>query len=149
LTAGSVYQDPLSASNYAPPNPAFFNIAPTLRWDTYANGAGGLGDIPSSAGGAVDLGGSPIAQFDTAGIDLNWFTTSANDVGIFKLGRFTLSTDAAGTFSLRLDSLDQSAPFLLSGVISQGQLVPEPSSIVLLGVGSLAMMWALRKRAKS
>ena len=62
LNSGSIYQDALSAANYAPPNPAFFAGNPTLRWDTYANGGGGLSDIPSSAGGTVDLGGSAVGN---------------------------------------------------------------------------------------
>ena len=140
LSHGSFYQDAL-LSGYGPPSSILVNALPSTRWDTYVTGSLGLdGGSPASAGGAVDLGGSPASTFNTSHIDLNWFTTSTTDIGTFSLGRFTVSNDAEGTFSLRLDSLNQSTPFLLSGVVHNGYLsvVPEVSTSLLTGI-ALAM----------
>jgi hypothetical protein len=127
LTTGSIYQD-IGAGTpnpvYTGPDPTNFPFLPSLRWDTYVTGSGGLAEAaPRAAGGAVDLGGSATSAFTASGINLEWYTTTNTDVGTFTLGRFTLSNDAAGTFQLRLDSLNQTAPFTLSGNVQNGLLV--------------------------
>lgn len=134
LTSGTLYQDAL-LSGFGPPSSLLINVIPSTRFDTYVTGSTGLaGGSPASAGGAVDLGGSPASEFGTSKINLNWFTTSTTDIGQFTIGRFTIAEDAVGTFSLRLDSLQQTAPFLVSGTIENGRFVavPEANSIVLL-----------------
>jgi len=139
LTSGSIYQDAI-LSGFGPPSSALVNAIPSTRFDTYVTGSAGLaGGAPSSAGGAVDLGGSPVSAFDTSKINLNWFTTSTTDIGQFTIGRITLSDDAVGTFSLRLDSLQQTGPFLLSGTIENGSFVavPELNSIVMVSAVGL------------
>ena len=136
LTSGSIYQDAF-LSGFGPPSAAIVNALPSTRFDTYVTGSTGLaGGAPSSAGGAIDLGGNPISAFDTDNINLNWFTTSTTDLGQFTIGRFTLSDNAVGTFSLRLDSQQQTGPFYLTGTIENGQFVavPEVSGILMMGL---------------
>lgn len=150
LTNGSLYQNSLLVG-FGPPSPGLVNIVPLLRFDTFITGSAGMaGDPPSSAGGAVDLGGDSLAQFDGDGININWFTTTTNDVGSFSIGRFTLSDDAVGTFSLRLDSTAQTSPFFLTGSIQGGQFVavPEVSTMTSLSaVGwGIACVLIVRRR---
>jgi hypothetical protein len=131
LTSGTIYQDNGAGTPspiYKGPDPANFPFLPSLRWDSYVTGAGGLAAAaPSSAGGAFDLGGSATAAFTAAGVNLSWYTTSNTDTGKFTLGRFTLSSDAVGTWQLRLDSAEASAPYysnvLLSGNVENGLLM--------------------------
>jgi hypothetical protein len=130
LTGGSIYQNTDAGTPnpiYKGPDPSNFGALPNLRWDTYVTSAQGLADVaPRSAGGAVDLGGSATLAFTTSSINLEWFTTNTTDSGTFTLGRFTLSNDAAGTWQLRLDSLNQTAPYLLSGNVQNGLLISNP-----------------------
>lgn len=150
LTQGSFYQDAI-ISGFGPPSSALVSVLPSTRWDTYVTGSLGLdGGAPASAGGAVDLGGNPIATFDTNHIDLNWFTTSTTDIGAFSLGRFTLTNDAEGTFILRLDTLGQTAPLLLTGIVHDGYLtaVPEVNTIVFTGMAVLALGLVVRARRR-
>lgn len=149
LTGGSIYQDPLVAG-IGPPSPALVLAIPSTRWDTYVTGSEGLaGGAPSSAGGAVDLGGNPIATFDSSHIDLNWFTTTTNDIGVFSIGRFTFSDDSEGTFLLRLDSVNQRSPFLLSGTIENGVItaIPELGPLSLLAASGTCLALILRRRS--
>lgn len=135
LTSGTIYQDNgagIPSPNYKGPDPSNFSAIPTLRWDTYVTGSGGLAEAaPMSAGGAIDIGGLGSfpngGQFDTAGINLEWFTLSTTDVGTFTLGRFTLASTAQGTWQMRLDSLGQSSPYLLSGTVQNGVLLAAAS----------------------
>jgi hypothetical protein len=112
------------------PNPANFGSLPSLRWDTYLTGSGGLSAAPpNSAGGAVDIGGttniSTGGTFTDDTVNMQWYTTSTTDIGQFTLGRFTLHNTAQGTWLLRLDSKDQTAPFYVSGDVQSGLLVPD------------------------
>ena len=59
-------------------------------------------------------------------MNLQWFTTSTTDIGTFTLGRFTLHNTVQGTWLLRLDSKDQTAPFLSNGIVQNGLLIPNP-----------------------
>lgn len=147
LDGGTFYQDALLAG-YGPPSPALVSAVPSVRWDTYVMGPGGLSaGAPASAGGAVDLGGSPLATFSDTAIDLNWFTTSATDIGTFSIGRFTLTDDAFGTYELRLDALGQSAPLYLTGTIVNGDFVPVPeASTIILAATGMSLVLLVRKR---
>jgi hypothetical protein len=134
--AGSlIYQDFNAGSPnpvHAPPNPGNFGTFPTLRYDTYVTGSGGVaGGAATSAGAAVDVGGinniSTGGTFNSQKVDLTWYTLSTSDVGTFTLGRFTLTNTAQGTWALRLDSDEAVAPyystFLLHGKVQNGLLV--------------------------
>jgi hypothetical protein len=147
LTNGSIFQSPFVAG-FGPPGAALESAIPSTVWDTYISGP--TGDTPSSAGGAVDLpGGTITSTFNTSAINIEWFEIpSASSVGSFSLGQFTLSNDAAGSFELRLDCQNQTAPFLLSGTIQNGSLatVPEVSTSVLCGIAMATLAIATRIR---
>lgn len=140
LTSGSIYQDGLGNADGTPPNPALFGLAPSLAFDTYVGVLGGLGN--TVAGGAADLGGNPALQFDTAGLNVSWANTATGDTGTTTIGRFSLSSDASGTWSLGLISQDMGSapPVVFSGAIAGGQLVPEPTTLVVLALGSTALL---------
>src|SRR6185295_18591394 len=97
ITSGGtpIYQDAgagVPVPGYKGPDPSNFPSIPTLRWDTYVTGSGGLAEaFPLSAGGAVDIGGITGfpngGSFSNTSINLQWFTTTSTDVGTFKLGR--------------------------------------------------------------
>jgi hypothetical protein len=55
---------------------------------------------------------------------MQWYTTSTTDTGQFTLGRFTLHNTAQGTWLMRLDSKDQTAPVYAAGNVENGLLVP-------------------------
>ncbi len=98
LTSGSIYQDP-NGGDFAP-NPAFFNTFPTLEFDTYLDANG---ETPFILGQAVDLGGD-VQEFSDSHIDIAWLSTSTDDIGTFTIGRFTLTDDAAGTWTMKVTS---------------------------------------------
>ena len=136
-TAPRIYQDFNGGSPnpaHAPPDPNLFGTFPTLRFDTYLTGSGGVaGGAATSAGAAIDIGGtnniSTGGTWGNASIDMQWYTTNTADIGTFTLGRFTLHNTVQGTWLLRLDSKDQTAPFLLNGNIENGLLIAAPAGV--------------------
>jgi hypothetical protein len=98
LTTGSIYQDP-NGSDFIP-NPLSFPTFPALEFDSYLDGNG---QQPSLAGQAVGLGGD-VQEFSDSHIDITWFNTSLTDTGTFGIGRFTLSDDAIGSWSMLITS---------------------------------------------
>lgn len=143
LDTGSIYQDALGADT--PPNPGFFGIVPSLQFDTFA-AHGGLdsttSDAVSFAGYAIDLGAPAVAQFDTAGINQTWFSAGSTPVDLtgFPVARISLSDDASGTLSIRVGTNGTDEDIISNIVISGGQIVPEPASLILLGLGGLTML---------
>ncbi len=113
LTAGSIYQDS-NGSDFAP-NPLLFTNFPELEFDTYLDGNG---QQPSIAGQAVDLGGD-VQEFSENHIDITWFNTSQTDFDTFGIGRFTLTDDAVGTWSIMLTSTSGFRTF--QGLINNGE----------------------------
>ena len=99
LTTGTIYQDP-NGSDFAP-NPLQFSSFPTLEFDSYLDGNG---QQPGIAGQAVDLGGD-VQEFSANHIDITWYNTTLNDIGTFSIGRFTLSDDAVGTWTMMITSV--------------------------------------------
>ncbi len=99
LTAGSIYQD-ANGSDFAP-NPLLFPTFPSLEFDSYLDGNGVQ---PGIIGAAVNLGGD-VREFSDEHIDIAWYNTKQDDVGSeFGIGRFTLSDDAIGTWSMMVAS---------------------------------------------
>ncbi len=99
LTTGTIYQDS-NGSDFAP-NPLLFPSFPALKFDSYLDGNG---QQPGIAGQAVDLGGD-VQEFSDTHIDITWFNTTLNDIGTFGIGRFTLSDDAVGSWSMMITSV--------------------------------------------
>jgi len=95
---GEIFQDALG-SDFAP-NPALFPNFPTLEFDSYLTANGGQ---PFIAGQAVDLGGD-VQEFSSTHIDITWLNTALTDIGTFGIGRFTLSDNAVGTWSMLITS---------------------------------------------
>jgi len=95
---GSIYQHP-NGSDTAP-NPLQFGLFPELEFDSYVDGNGAQ---PGIAGAAVDIGGTSL-DFNATRIDIAWFNTTQNDFGSFSVGRFTLSDDAVGTWTMLVTS---------------------------------------------
>ncbi len=126
LSQGTFYQDPFGGDG--PPNPALISIFPTLEFDTYV---GIIGDITGGLpGSATDLGvWEPF--FTDQHINVSWFNTRTDDIGYIKIGNFTVTNDAIGTWRI------QSA-----GVIYEG-IIPEPATLALF---SLAVPAMLRRR---
>jgi len=112
LDTGTIYQDP-DGSDFAP-NPLLFPTFPTLKFDSYLDGNG---QPPGIAGAAVELGGD-VQAFSQSHIDITWFNTATNDIGTVGLGRFTLSDDATGTWSMLITSAGGSVSF--QGLINNG-----------------------------
>ncbi len=119
LTQGSFYFDP-HHNNGAPPFEAFISIFPSIRYDTYF-GIIGDGTNSSACGGCF-----PILT-DTR-IEWTWFNTDASNTGVVKIGNFTVTNDALGTWSIA------SAGEVYNGVI------PEPTTLALFALAGLPML---------
>ena len=139
LTTGSIYQD--AQGDVTAPNPAQFVTYPALRFDTYLDADGNAVFV---AGGAIDVGGDVFA-FDTTQVDALWFDLATDDTGALTLGRFTLTDDAAGTWSMRLLNAAGDV-FTDTGSFTQGQLAP-PTPVAsateadLTGDGKADLLW--------
>jgi hypothetical protein len=161
LTSGSIYQNTsaLIGAGTTPPVQALEAVDGTIATDTYTafggpyagNNAGNYG----LGGGAVNLGGAPAAQFDTTAINQGW--NPAGGVTVvdrtnFLAARVALSNDATGniTFAGFAGGQDPTAAQrlnvpIVNGVIGGGAVIPEPSTIVLVGM-ALAGLVALKRR---
>jgi hypothetical protein len=155
LTGGSIYQDAAGAA--APPNSAVVTIIPSLAYDTFvtldAPTSGGPHGEPLLVGGAVNLGGSPTAAFTNMTINQGFSpaagVSSATNQTDFLAARVTLSGDANGTAKYLASAAGQiSSEFsvpIVNGVIGGGVVIPEPSTVILLGMGLIGLV-ALKRR---
>ncbi|MEZ6193806.1 MAG: PEP-CTERM sorting domain-containing protein [Phycisphaerales bacterium] len=131
LTQGSVYNgvpDSNQPQNFFWAFPGFEH----LQWDTWfgipGDGTNGM------AGGAGDLGGGPLEIGPTV-ISATWFNTALNDTGPVRVGNVSVTDDAVGAWKMILSFANGTL------VYSEGVIpVPEPASLALLGVGTLALM---------
>ncbi len=127
LTGGDIYQDDNGSD--APPDPADFGTYPALEYDSYMTGGtdsvapSTIGPAPDVLGGAVDIGGAIPATFDTSLIDASWVSSLAtNPSGNLMLGRVTLSDDAQGIYSYRVDVDGQLPSSFEGGFIVNGAM---------------------------
>ena len=143
LTQGSIYQD-ANGMNVGPLT-GLFDTYPTLEFDTYLEANGSNVNI---AGGAGDVGGD-AQQFDTVEIDITWFNSTNNDTGTFNIGRFTLSDDAVGTWSLKVLNSAGDSYIVNNTAFTNGELAeapepePEPGSVDgdFTGDGNADILW--------
>ncbi len=127
---GSIYQD--GAGSDYPPNPSLFSGTPSLEYDSYMTGGTDsetpdvIGPTPSVLGGALNLDGGVLSTFAANGasgtvIDATWASLemplpSGDNL---MLGRVTLTNDAQGYYSYRVDT-EYSSRGILGGLIVDG-----------------------------
>ena len=96
LTSGTLYQDPLGG--YTAPNPALFEYAPSLEWDTFASAPGNPSRLASLVG---------LLVIDDTHFQASWFDCATSEApGTFTLGQITLSNDAQGTLTGKTFDID-------------------------------------------
>lgn len=123
-----LYNNP-TGSNSAPPNPAFVAVFPSLGADSWITTPG---NATSTAGG--DLGDDNVSWFDTS---------SDGPVSDFVFARLTTTADV-GTFRGVVSVAGSAGPEVFPFNLSFG--IPEPTSMVLLGIGAMGLAFAGRRR---
>lgn len=136
LTSGSIYQDAFGNSHNAA-SPAISAAFPSVVFDTYVSDPHGGTSTAGPAictGGLFDMCG---LKFDTESIDLFWSGPSADaaDTGTFSIARVTLSPDANGSATVTFKVAAENNAIGTDFLIQNGQIVPEPVSFALLGLG--------------
>jgi len=130
LSSGSVYNELAGGSDQDAGNPGFWGFVPTLEFETWVGPAGDA----NVAGGCGDCGGGATANFDGP-LNVSWFNTSPGDTGVVKIASVALSNDAWGVWTI------VSAGVAYSGHVQDGAMfIPEPTSLMLLGLGGLAVL---------
>ncbi len=124
LTAGSIYQDTVGSSTGAgPAAPNIIVAMPSVEYDTYVTTTASYGAAVEGAAG--DLGDLLFKPDDTTGLSLSWhaFAQDENNIGATRIGRFTFSDDAQGTWSLAVGEKFGRANKFLNHPIVNGQMV--------------------------
>ncbi len=139
LTSGEMFHETEVGSN-TEPNPAFFASFPDLEWDTYAATPGGHARSASFAGTTV---------MDATTFDAVWFDSVTGEAGTFRVARITLSTDANGdisgnVFFAKPGETEPGKVSIDEYLIEDGEIVPEPATMALLGLGGIGVL--LRRR---
>lgn len=145
LDSGSIYQD--AAGGNGPPNSAVVGLVPSLAYDTFVTldslTSGGPHGEPLLVGGAVNVGGDATAAFNTMTINQGFSpaagVTSAADGANFLVSRLTLSDDANGTATWLGSAAGVISPTFSSPILNGVLCIPEPSTLVLLGMGLVSL----------
>jgi hypothetical protein len=151
LSQGSVYNATNAAGTESSPNTALWSI-PTLRngaFDTFVNSknfasATILGSFSNGTDGPPPAQG--LSTNNATAVRVSWGNTTLGEDGTFTVGRFTLSSNAVGTFNGRSFATDApGTPINFTGSVANGALsVPEPTTGLILV--ALAPLLPLRRR---
>ncbi len=152
LEAGDIFQH--SFGGESPPNPALVAAFADLAFDSFlANGT--TMDAATNGilaiGGAVNLGGEAGKTFDSQSIDVTWgpaLGQNPTDVANWLAARITLADTANGSFKLLWSDTEGTGKGIqtFEGSIVDGAMVPEPSTFLMLAVGSLGLLLLRRRR---
>lgn len=154
LTAGSVYNATNAVGTESSPGAVqpFWGTAGFRNgpFDTFVNSknlalANVAGRHPSEGTGTQrGLSGNNAPDVSVA-----WFNNVLGEDGTFSVGRFTLSTNATGSFfGASFGSNAPGVPVPFSGTISNGVMtIPEPGTAALLGVAAVGLLARRRQRA--
>ena len=143
---GDIYQDDLGRFDPQSPNPVFFGAVPSLEFDTYvSNGVLGeaviyLSDMPPYPDNYV---------FDRNAIWIQWSTGDLDDIGELAVARVTLADDATGTWSFTVIVGLPGDPdvTITGGSVADGvMIIPEPTTLSLLGLGGLLLGRGRRRK---
>ena len=146
LTSGSIYI-------FVPPIDPIIIPAPDPIGFSNSNPFGssvGFGNQPGLiVGGAVSLQPGATKLFDATGINVAWAPGTGVDVppqsGLMT-ARVTLSGTANGAWSYFSSTADGTVRTWLNRPIIDGvMMIPEPSSVTLLGLASLGLMGFVRR----
>ena len=140
LTSGTLFQQPPTLlGSDTEPNPALFPGFPDVEWDTYVTTPGGWA-------APVGFAGDPPYMGDTS-ITASWFDSVVGTGGLYKIAQIALSSDAAGTITGKVydvHNAGEGVPLPAELYIADGEIVPEPATLVLLAIGGIGAL--LRKR---
>ncbi len=122
------------------PQDAFWGFFPDLQWDTY------VGTVPSNAPGATDVGplgagdlGSPVLSMAGQLISVTWGGTAQTETGATQIANITLTDDSQGVWQL-IVAFAHGDTVRTGGRVLNGEIIPEPASLALVGLGGLAVL---------
>ena len=111
-----IYQDSFGSDQS--PNPAWFDLVPSLRYDTYIS-SGTLGETCNTLP-PTGLGGTQIV-FDEGLLSICWYTSNQDEIGDLALARITLADTATGAWDFQVTAAPSPGPKLVtSGRIADG-----------------------------
>ena len=141
LTSGSMLKERVS---HLKPSSDEITGEPALRWDSWVTAPITENTLFVPA---------PNNVLNAAGANLVWFEAPPDsEGGIWQIGRFTFSNDATGRiFGSTADQKnvgDETIEFEFSLFVENGQLVPEPSTLLLAALGLLGLLGFSRRRRR-